>query len=259
MSTAAGTASTTNAASFTIGTRTDYTDAASGLASSVLTRAFAPLTGTTCGTYGSPSTITGNPAQSGLATGCYRYTLTGTDNAGNTASIFTVVQVRPRVTALSLLNGTGTAGRVDAGDQLVVTYSDALAVSSMCSAWTTNGTDQSLAADNDVTVTLTNGGTGNDTLTVTSASCTLNLGSLNLGSTAFTTASVTFKGAGANKSTVAWNDAAHKLTVTLGAVSGAGTAVVSSSTPVFTPSTNATIVGGTPLGGTFTGSAGLLF
>jgi hypothetical protein len=148
---------------------------------------------------------------------------------------------------------------VDAGDQLVITYSDPLAVSSMCSAWTTNGTDQALAADNDVTVTLTNGGAANDTVTVTSGTCTLNLGSLNLGSTGNTTASVTFRGAGTGKSTVTWSNATQKLTVTLGAVSGAGTAVVATSTPVFTPSTTVTSVGGTPFGGTFTGAAGLQF
>jgi hypothetical protein len=255
---AAGTSSTTSAASFTIGTRTDYTDAASGLASSVLTRTFAPLTGTTCGTYGSPVTVTGNPTQSGLATGCYRYVLTGTDNAGNSTSVSTVVQQRPRVTALSLVNG-GTAGRVDAGDQVIITFSDALAVSSVCSTWTPNGSDQLLSADNDVTVTLTNGGTGNDTLTVAAGSCTVNVGSLNLGSTAYTTATVTFRGAAANRSTLAWNNATQRLTITLGAVSGAGTAVVASSTPVFTPSTSVTTIGATPLGGTFNGSTGQQF
>ena len=40
-----------------------------------------------------PTTLIGTPAQSGLATGCYRYVLTGTDNVGNTVSITTVVKV----------------------------------------------------------------------------------------------------------------------------------------------------------------------
>ena len=46
-----------------------------------------------CSAYGAPTTLVGTPAQSGFATGCYRYVLTGTDNVGNTASITTVVKV----------------------------------------------------------------------------------------------------------------------------------------------------------------------
>ena len=46
-----------------------------------------------CSAYGAPTTLVGTPAQSGLATGCYRYILTGTDNVGNTTSITTIVKV----------------------------------------------------------------------------------------------------------------------------------------------------------------------
>jgi hypothetical protein len=251
---AAGTSSTTTASSFTIGTRTDYTDTASGLSSSTLTRAFAALTGTTCGSPGSPTTLTGAPAQSGLATGCYTYVLTGVDNAGNTTSVSTVVQVRPRVTALALTNGTGTAGRIDAGDQVVITFTDPIAVASACSTWSGDGSDQSLTADSDVTVTVTNGGAGNDTVSVSAASCTLNVGSLNLGSTAYTTANVTFGGVGAAKSTVAWNVGARQLTITLGSPSGAGVATVATSTPVFTPAAGLTTSSTTPVTAPFTGA-----
>ena len=91
---AAGTSSFVKTTSFTIGTRTDYSaDTGSGLASSVLTRAAATLSKNTCGTYGTPVTITANPAQSGLTEGCYLYTLTGTDKVGNTASLSTTVKV----------------------------------------------------------------------------------------------------------------------------------------------------------------------
>ena len=89
----AGTVSTANSDSFTIGTRTANTDAASGLASSTLTREFAALTGSTCAAFSGSVTITGTPAQTGLAKGCYRYTLTGVDNAGNTSQISTTVHI----------------------------------------------------------------------------------------------------------------------------------------------------------------------
>ncbi len=78
---------------FTIGTRTDYTDAASGIATSTLTRENGTLNADTCSAYGAPTTLPGNPAQSGLATGCYRFILTGTDNVGNVTTITSVVKV----------------------------------------------------------------------------------------------------------------------------------------------------------------------
>ncbi|HXA54020.1 MAG TPA: LamG-like jellyroll fold domain-containing protein, partial [Solirubrobacteraceae bacterium] len=94
---AAGSSSYNTNGSFTIGARTEYGEAQSatqsGLSSSVLTRATGTLSANSCGKYGTPSTITGSPAQSGLAEGCYLYTLTGTDNVGNVASIATTVKV----------------------------------------------------------------------------------------------------------------------------------------------------------------------
>ena len=80
--------------SFTIGARTDYNaDAASGFATSTLTREQGTLNADACSAYGAPTTLVGTPAQSGLATGCWRYVLTGTDNVGNATSITTVVKV----------------------------------------------------------------------------------------------------------------------------------------------------------------------
>ena len=100
-----GTSSTNSSGSFTIGTRTDYAEAqsstASGLASSTLVRDQAPLvadgTGSCGSTWTSPTTIAGTPTQNagaGITSGnCYRYTLTGTDNVGNSVSISTIVKV----------------------------------------------------------------------------------------------------------------------------------------------------------------------
>lgn len=88
----AGTTSDASSASGSI-TRTDYTDSVSGLASSTLTRAEATLSSGTCGSFGSETTLTGTPAQTWQSETCYRYTLTGTDNAGNEASISTTVKV----------------------------------------------------------------------------------------------------------------------------------------------------------------------
>ena len=88
-----GSQSYDNDGTFTIGLRTDYTDALSGIATSTLTREDGTLSADACSAYGAPSTLVGSPAQNGLATGCYRYTLTGTDQVGNVVSIATVVKV----------------------------------------------------------------------------------------------------------------------------------------------------------------------
>src|SRR5262249_20789459 len=105
--------------SYTISAISDYTDSGSGLASSVLTRQSATLSSSdgiadgTCGSYGSPTTISSRAtpiAQNLTRPTCYLYTLTGTDNGGTTASISTTVKVDPTgpsAPSLSLSAATG--------------------------------------------------------------------------------------------------------------------------------------------------------
>jgi hypothetical protein len=110
--TAGGSSSVDDDGSFSL-VRTDYSgDGGSGVASSVLTVRSGTLAGdgTTCGTFGLPTTLTGAPSQSGLAEGCYLFTLTGTDNVGNTSSVATTVKVdrtAPTVTLTSVEDGNG--------------------------------------------------------------------------------------------------------------------------------------------------------
>ena len=122
---AGGTQSYDNDGAFTIGTRTDYTEtmgaAASGLATSTLTREDGTLLADVCSAYSAPATIVGNPAQSGLATGCYRYILTGTDNVGNTVSVTTVVKVD---TSDPIATATAPTETVNPGNQFYVAGTD---------------------------------------------------------------------------------------------------------------------------------------
>jgi hypothetical protein len=96
---AAGSTSVNTSGSFSITTLTQYTDSGSGLASSTLVREQAALnsdgTGTCSTTWTNPTTISGATpiSQTGTTGICYRYTLTGTDNLGNTASISTIVKI----------------------------------------------------------------------------------------------------------------------------------------------------------------------
>jgi hypothetical protein len=115
----AGSSSYNSSGSFTISAISDYTDAVSGLASSILTRQAATLSSSngiaagSCGSFGAPTTISGRLtpiAQSLSGPSCYLYTLTGTDNVGNTVSISTTVKVDtsgPSAPSVSLSSASG--------------------------------------------------------------------------------------------------------------------------------------------------------
>ncbi len=208
----------------------------------------------------SPYSVTWNTT-SGFADGRYDVRVVTTDKAGNTfTSPVIPVEVQnaaPNTIAVQLVDGGGTAGRVQAGDRIVVTYSETLGVASLCSTWSGNLTDQSLSGANDVTVTLTDGGAGNDTVTVTSATCTFHLGTLNLGAVGYVTSgNRTFSGSGASASTITWDATNWTLTVTLGASAGAGTlGTVGTSTATYTPDSAIKNAVGTAISGSFsTGS-----
>jgi hypothetical protein len=156
---------------------------------------------------------------------------------------------------MQLLNGSGTAGTIDEGDTIVVTYSQSLHVNSLCSTWPASGdgSDQSVTANKDVDVAVADGGASNDTLTIGSTSCTFHFGAIGLGAPGFTTSgNLSFGRAGSNKSTVTWSQSAHTLTIVLGSQTGAGTsASVTSSVPTYTPDPAITSAVGTPITGTF--------
>ena len=205
----------------------------------------------------SPYSVTWNTT-SGFPDGRYDLRVVTTDKSGNPVTSAVVpVEVQnaaPTVIAVQLVDGAGTTGRAQAGDRLVVTYSETLGVATLCSTWSGNLTAQSLAAANDVTVTLTDGGAGNDTLTVASATCTFHLGTVNLGATGYVTSgNKAFGGSGASASSIAWDPATRTLTVTLGAASGAGTlGTIGSSAATYTPDSAIKNAVGTAISGTFT-------
>ncbi|WP_426566602.1 beta strand repeat-containing protein [Angustibacter sp. McL0619] len=230
--------------------RTDWTDPQWTTTTSTMTRQTAAISNGVCGAFGAATTILGAPAQTGTSRNCYKYTLTGTNTAGLVSTVAVIVKVDLYVTGVQLTNGSGTAGRVTAGDKIVVTFSDTMDPSTFCSAWTTSG-DQSITGNSQATVTLTNAGTS-DTMSVTSSLCTFRLGTMSLGSTAYTGATTTFGGTGASKSTIAWDAAARTLTVTLGAASGVSPATVATSVVTFTPSTVIRNSSGLAIGGVFT-------
>jgi hypothetical protein len=187
------------------------------------------------GTYSATATA--------LPQAAYTAQASQTDAAGNTGTsatnTFTVDTTTPTVSSVALVNHGSTTGRVDASDTIVVTFSEQMKVSSFCSTWVSgDGNNQSLASNNDVTVTLTDGGASNDSISVSSGTCSFNFGTVNLGSTAYITGGTrTFSGSGSSKSSIASDATAHTLTITLGSSDSNGSvATVTSSVATYTPS-----------------------
>jgi hypothetical protein len=153
---------------------------------------------------------------------------------------------------LTMQNG-GTIGKADMGDSLQVQYRGQMQASTLCSSWTNSG-QQTLAANGQVVVTITNNGV-NDSLTVaTTSGCTLNFGSVSLGAD-YVSASETFSGNGSNKSTVTLTTTGL-LTITFGSgnPSSNSRTGVPASTPSYTPAAGLTDSSGTAIVA-FNGSA----
>lgn len=168
-----------------------------------------------------------------VANGSYEIHLIVNDRAGNQfvsePQPFTVENVL--ATGVTLVNGGATTGLIEQGDQMVVTFDQALHVSSICSAWTDDNAGQHMSVD----ARLTDGGAVADTIAVTTtAPCTPNVGSLLLGSGNYL-ASGTVNFAGGDLS---WNPATKQLTLILGTPDNAAAIVrvTNNTNATFTPS-----------------------
>jgi hypothetical protein len=173
------------------------------------------------------------PAASFPADGSYTVRALVTDNAGLTATAsrtFTMDVTAPVPTASALSNANGFADPKI--DELQVTFSEALQVSTICSGWT-GAADQSLGGAG-VVVSVTDGGP-TDTMTVTASGC--NVGTLVAGN--YVTTNATLSGSNAQtESRVMWTAATHVLTIHLGNLaSGTGSGVaVPAGNVTYTPS-----------------------
>jgi hypothetical protein len=229
------------------------TDGGSGIntASGQLSRATGTYTAgaDTCSAFGSFTNIGSAGVTSPFtdtavsANTCYQYKYTVSDNVGNpvtyTSGSVAYDTTTPTVSSVQLKNNT-TAGKIEKGDQIIITFSEQMSVASMCSTWSGDGTDQTLAGNSDVIVNV-NDVAGSDTIAVTSGTCTFNFGSISLGSTAYNTSgsTIAFSGSGPNKSTIAWTASTHTLTITLGGGTTTPSTAVASSIATYSP--NATV------------------
>jgi hypothetical protein len=118
----------------------------------------------------------------------------------------------------------GTVGRLERNDTITVVYNRVLQNSSLCA-----GAPQGPSSASGFVFTLTNGGTGNDTLSIGGGtSCPgLHFGSFLLGSTGYTTGTIAYTG-----STIAIAPGATTTTITLTIGTGTNATTVNAATVV---------------------------
>ena len=179
-------------------------------------------------------------ARSSLSAGSYAYTLTLADAASNSATqsgfSVTVDATAPSAADVQSANvAGGTVGKPEAGDQIILTFSEPIDPVSILAGWT--------GAATSVVVRITDGGAGNDTLTARNAanSAQLPLGSVNLARTDFVTATRDF-GASGTAATMA--QAGNAITLTLGTPSGTTGTAAGTAAMIWTPVATATDVAG---------------
>lgn len=179
-------------------------------------------------TYGFKSALQSSNAA--LTQGTYPYSVTATNGAGSHSGSFSVDvdATAPVPTGLLELINNGNATdveKVTPGDKIIATFSEALAVNTLCSSWENNAANQTATGSLLVT---DGGGPASDTFTFTNASCgTFNFGTIDMNHNGYAKeGNVTFSG-----STVSWNPSTFKLMITIGPTCGGGCGITTSGTP----------------------------
>ena len=207
-------------------------------------------------TGASPSTpfITGTTSVpcTGTATsaGTYYFVASYSGDANNTAAVsgcgaepILVTTTSVIAGSLAIDNGSGTSGRADEGDTIVVTYTTPPTLSRFCSSWSSGNYPELSGSGVVVTATENAGGDGM-IASISDSSCTggFHFGSIDLGQGGYFNGTVTFGGASlgclfiinATCSSIQWNGV-NTLTITLGAPSTVNPTQSATSVAVYTP------------------------
>ena len=198
-----------------------------------------------------------------FATGPVTFTARATDPAGNVSGLATAPgRIGARVSNVTLQNVSGTAGKADTGDRVVIEFSSRMNASTFCASWTNSAVTNTLSGANVVTVTIVDGGVSGgsnvpDRLTL-SASCgatTFVFGEVSLDANYVDGGNLIFKGNG--NSTAASQVSltpSGVLTVTLGANATNGKNITQptqpippGATPKYTPAQGLADDSGVPL------------
>jgi len=168
----------------------------------------------------------------------YTLVVRATDGVGNTSTstrAFVIDRIQPRGVGFTTTN-IATARKLESGDTFTLTYSEAMAPTSIIAGW--NG-----STTQNVVVRASNSGNKTDKLTVYNASNTalLPLGTIDLKRNDYVTAAMTFCLTG-TPSTLSMSGSS--LTITLGTPSGTPTVAAAAANASWTPAVGATDVAG---------------
>lgn len=164
------------------------------------------------------------------AEGTKAFTIKGIDvNANSTTQggfSAVVDKTVPTASDIQTANGGATVGKAETGDTATFTFSEPMDPNRILAGWTGTSTT--------VTVRLTNGGSGNDTLRIWNSanSAQFPLGTVNLGRKDYVTTSRTFTASSMEMS-------GSTITITLGTPSGAVGTAAGTGTMSWTPSATA--------------------
>src|SRR5262249_18251305 len=131
----------------------------------------------------------------------------------------TIDTVAPTVVAVGLTNG-GTSKTADEDDFVTVTFSESLAVATLCPSWVGDDVDQ-FGDKISVTATVANFG-ADDRFQIVDSECIggLNVGAVRLGGD-YVSGNAVYHGSGGHSSWLRWSASTHALTLSLGSITSA--------------------------------------
>jgi putative nucleotidyltransferase with HDIG domain len=173
----------------------------------------------------------------------YTFTVIATNAEGSSPPSAPSPPATPLASSLKIINGGDLAGRAQAGDQIVVTFSPAPSPSAFCASWSSLSYSDLVGPN--VVVQGTPSSSGDDTVTVTDAAdCAggFQFGSIDLGQRGYFDDDVTFGGSvtgckggkTTGCSAIHW-DGRNTLTITLGKVSSPQSTRAAPSVAVYKP------------------------
>jgi len=185
-------------------------------------------------------------ADSGLVDASTKtYSITGTDNAANstTTSTFSVTIDNTAPTAntttkVAATNQTGTVSKPDVGDKIVYTYSEQIDPESILAGWTGASTNVTVRLNNNTACPSSANANDNVTIFNTANSAQLPLGCIDVLTTGYVTANVTFGQTGSTTLST-MSQSGNAITVTLGSTTGTVTQVTGTRNMVWWPSASA--------------------
>jgi len=153
------------------------------------------------------------------------YTISASSTGASPASFSETNTAPVSITSVVTANTTGgTAGKLDPGDTVTVTFSGQIDAHTVCSLWTNGSTGIQTAKTGSV-VTVTANGNSKNKLSFTtppSACGTFNFGTIDLGNNQYVISNGTGSSATFSDSGISYDGAAHTLVITLGALTNNG-------------------------------------